>query len=87
MSDAALKSIDHESLVRLAEAMLLQALDDYHSNREELRHGAVRWFVGETEGGFTFDLCCRLLHERPDSMLEKLQLAVPVESARFSRPD
>ena len=76
MSDAALKSIDRESLERLAEAMLLQALDDYHSDREELRYGALRWFVGETKGGFTFDLCCRLLHEQSESMLEKLQIPV-----------
>ena len=87
MSDAALKSIDRESLVRLAEAMLLQALDDYHSKREELRQGARRWFVGETDGGFTFDLCCRLLHEQPESMLEKLQLPVRTEAVRFSQPD
>ncbi len=74
MSNAALNSIDQLSLEKLAEAMLLQALDDYHSERDELRQGALRWFVGKTDSGFTFDLCCRILHERPQSMLHKLQI-------------
>ena len=74
MSEAAMNAIDRESLEKLAEAMLLQALDDYHSNRDELRQGARRWFIGEVESGFTFELCCRILHERPNSMLEKLQI-------------
>ena len=74
MSDAALNLLDQLSLEKLAEAVLLQALDDYHSEREDLRNGAQRWFVGESGAGFTFELCCRILHERPASMLEKLQI-------------
>ncbi len=82
MSEAALQSIDRESLVKLAEAMLLQALDDFHSDRDELRQAVQRWFLGETEGGFTFELCCRLLHEQPESMLGKLQLHSQANVAR-----
>ena len=81
MSDAALQSIDRESLVKLAEAMLLQALDDYHSERAELRQSVQRWFLGQTDGGFTFELCCRLLDEQPESMLGKLQLPVAAKAA------
>ena len=74
MPDAALESIDQDSLHALAEAVLLQALTDLHAGQDETRRSAMDWFAEEAPNGFSFEMCCRILQETPEQVRRKLML-------------
>ena len=72
MNRPKLTSQDDAGLRRMARAVLLQALEDLNEGDDATRADAWQWLDGETEAGFSFTLCCKMLGCHPEVVRRNL---------------